>query len=137
MGKLPSDVAQKEPGFASEARASSHPQVTDQDVSSSDVSPFTIPKDEKLLTPELDQTLEDRNLERNSGIDQNAMLLKLMSSLCDKIEKLDSGIAEGNTSIICELSKYKNPSILHRPSFSHQSTTEEEPPVSSVAQKHA
>ena len=137
IGELSSDMAQKEPGFSSETRASTRPQVTDPDALTRDVSPFTIPEAERLLTPELDQIVEDRNVGSNLGNNQNAMLLTLMSSLCDKIEKLDSGIAEGNTSIIRELSKARAPSILHRASFASNTATGDGSPVSSVARRHA
>ena len=63
-----------------------------------------------------------------------------MSSLCNKIEKLNSEIEKGNTAIIHALSKTRlpsQPSILHPPSYETTTPVTEDSDFLSVAQKHA
>ena len=66
-----------------------------------------------------------------------AMLLKVISSLCDKIKRLNSGIERQNMAIhqIWRINKWTNPNILHPSQDS--STTIEIEAISYVTRKHA
>ena len=106
--------------------------------------PLSVSDAEDLMTPAIDQTVEDIHSGdpgTNLKQDSNAILLKLMSSLCQKIERLDSGIERGNTAIIQALQTTKTrppskPGILRPPSFD-ATTVDEDTTVSSVARNHA
>ena len=100
------------------------------------MSPFSIPDAKNLLTAAINQKGGTFN-PGNSG-DQNAILLRLMSSLYNKIKKLDSGIEKGNTAIIHVLAKTRptaQQSILHPPTFTTTPATDDLA-VSLVARRH-
>ena len=125
--------------LASDNRASDHAQAVTSGELLSDVSPFSIPDAENLITTKIDQKVEVAN-SGSSGTDQNTILLRLMPSLCNKIEKLDSGVEKGNTVIIHALSKTispSQPSILHPPSYETMTPATEDSAFSSRARKHA
>ena len=101
------------------------------------VSPFSIADAEDLLAPANDQTVGDKS----SGGALDTALLKLMSSLCQKIKDLGSGIEEGNTTIIRALRQNKTTppvkSSALRPSSFDATTVDERAAVSSTARRHA
>ena len=124
--------------LASESRTSGRAQAVSIGGLLSDVSPFSIPDAENLITAKIDQKVEVSN--PGSSGDQNAILLRLMSSLCSKIEKLDSGIEKGNTAIIHALSKTRpssQPIILHPPFYKTTTPATEDSAGSSVARRYA
>ena len=123
--------------LAAETRESDRAQAATIGKLSADMCSFSIPDTENLFaTAEIDPEVEGPN-PTNFGTKQNTILLRLMSSLCDKIDKLDSGIENGNTAIIQALTTARPPSqsILHPPSFT--TTMTEEEAISSMARKHA
>ena len=140
IGGLLDDVSPPQSVIPNQERASDRTQGR----STSDVSPFSISEADKLISPAIDQTVEGQNSGGMGGDpkhDQNAILLKLMSSLCQKIEDLGSGIEKGNTTILqalqgTETEPRAKPSALRSSSHS-TAAIDERTAVSSTAQKYA
>jgi len=109
-------------------------------VQRADGFPLSISDAEDLLAPASDQTVGNKN--SGSVLDlsgQNTALLKLMSSLCQKIEDLGTGIEKGNSTIIQALGESKTtpptkPSALRAASFNND---DERAAIASTARKHA
>ena len=135
IGGLSDDVSL--PSLKDPARGSDRAQGG---VPREDVFPLSIADAENLLAPANDQTMGDKS--SGSALDlngQNAALLNLMSSLCQKIEDLGTGIELGNSTIIQALVETKTtplakPSALRAASFT---TDDERAAISSTARKHA